>query len=127
MEDAARLVIRSSRRMHITPILRDLHWLPIQYRSSYNILLHTYKSQHGLAPAYLADLIKKYKPTRSLRSNSKHFLTKPVPKTSTYENRRFDISAAKLWNDLSIEVKCVNNINDFKKKVKTYLFRAAFY
>ena len=63
LEDAARLLIHSPRRMHIAPLLRDLHWLPIHYRSSYNILLYTYTSPYGLAPAYLADLIKKYEPT----------------------------------------------------------------
>ena len=124
---AARLVSRTRRHEHITPVLRDLHWLPIHCRSNYKILLYTYKSLNGLAPIYLSELIHKYKPTRSLRSESKSLLTKPVIKTSTYGNRRFDYSSATLWNSLSEEVKCAKNIDEFKKLVKTFLFRSAFH
>ena len=29
---AARVVTRSKKPCHITPILKDLHWLPVRYR-----------------------------------------------------------------------------------------------
>ena len=54
---APRLVSRTRRHEHITPVLRDLHWLPIHCRSNYKILLYTYKSLNGLAPIYLSELI----------------------------------------------------------------------
>jgi hypothetical protein len=56
---AARLVARISKRDHITPVLYDLHWLPVQYRIKYKILLYTYKALNGVAPAYLTNLIQK--------------------------------------------------------------------
>jgi len=40
---AARIVTRTSRRSHITPILKDLHWLPVKYPVQFKILMHTYK------------------------------------------------------------------------------------
>ncbi len=52
----ARVLTRSRKYDHITPILQSLHWLPIKYRISYKILLLTYKALNGLAPAYLTSL-----------------------------------------------------------------------
>ncbi len=49
---AARVLTRSRKYYHITPILQSLHWLPIKFGSSYKILLLCYKALNGLAPAY---------------------------------------------------------------------------
>ena len=54
---AARLVTRSRTYDHITPILQNLHWLPIRSRIDFKILLLTYKCHHGTAPVYLQDLV----------------------------------------------------------------------
>ena len=37
---------------HITPILKQLHWLPVSQRIIFELLLITYKALIGLAPAY---------------------------------------------------------------------------
>ena len=50
---AARLVTRTSRYTHITPILKQLHWLPIQHRTKYKILTHTFKVLHDELPTYI--------------------------------------------------------------------------
>ena len=42
---------------HITPILEDLHWLPIKYRIEFKIVLLTFKCLFGLTPQCLVDLI----------------------------------------------------------------------
>ncbi|KAI5629767.1 hypothetical protein C0J50_2268, partial [Silurus asotus] len=47
---AARVLTRSRKYDHITPVLISLHWLPIKSRIDYNILLLTYKALNGLAP-----------------------------------------------------------------------------
>ena len=54
---AARLVTNTPCICHITPILEDLHWLPIKYRIQFKIVLLTFKCLYGLAPQYLVDLI----------------------------------------------------------------------
>ena len=63
---AARLVTRTKRQEHITPVLRKLNWLPIKKRIIYKILLLTYKSLKRLAPDYFRDLLYLYVPTRIL-------------------------------------------------------------
>ena len=73
---AARLVVKCKKQDHMKPILRDLHWLPVQQRIWYKIALLTFKALHGMAPKYVSDLVEEYKPSRSLRSSSK-FLLRP--------------------------------------------------
>ncbi len=57
----ARVLTRSRKYDHITPILQSLHWLAIKFRISYKILLLTYKALNDLAPAYLTNLLSRYK------------------------------------------------------------------
>ncbi len=67
---AARVLTRSRKYDHITPILQFLRWLPIKFRISYKILLLAYKALNGLAPAYLTNRLSRYNPTRSLRNKT---------------------------------------------------------
>ncbi len=67
---AARVLTRSRKYDHITPILQSLHWLPIKFRISYKILLLAYKALNDLSPAYLTNLLSRYNPTRSLRNKT---------------------------------------------------------
>jgi len=77
---AARIVTRTSRRNHITPILKDLHWLPVKYRVQFKILMHTYKAPHEQAPRYISDMLTVYQP-RTLRSMVS--VTSVVPRVRT--------------------------------------------
>ena len=43
---AARLILRFSKSEHITPVLYYIHWLPVELRVDYNIVLYTYKAPH---------------------------------------------------------------------------------
>ena len=48
---AARIVTRTRRSEHITPVLKQLHWLPVSYRIKFKVLLYTYKALNGCAPS----------------------------------------------------------------------------
>ena len=50
---AARLVTRTSRAEHITPVLEQLHWLPVKQRVIFKILLQVYRSFNNSAPEYI--------------------------------------------------------------------------
>uniref|UniRef100_A0A8C7XUV8 Reverse transcriptase domain-containing protein n=1 Tax=Oryzias sinensis TaxID=183150 RepID=A0A8C7XUV8_9TELE len=54
---AARLLTRTRKREHITPILKSLHWLPVSFRIDFKILLIVFKSVHGLSPSFISDLL----------------------------------------------------------------------
>ena len=121
---AARLIMLRKRRDHITPILADLHWLPVCQRIKYKILLLVFKCFHGLGPSYLTCLIKPYIPTRTLRSSSKHLLQLPSvrPRTVTYGARAFALYGPRLWNDLPMNIRSTSSLNVFKNSLKTFLF-----
>ena len=124
---AARLVTLSKKHDHITPVLFNLHWLPIYYRINYKIILFTFKALHGLAPSYICNLISKYKPVRCLRSADKMLLTSPSYNLKSYGYRSFQVSAPVLWNSLPTSLRNIDCLTSFKRELKTYLFKLAFY
>ena len=82
VQNAAARFITSSRKFdHITPILFELHWLPISERIKFKIILLTYKALHQQSPIYIQDLICRYSTSRTLRSSSTLRLT---PAVSTF-------------------------------------------
>ena len=121
---AARLVTLSRKFDHVTPILRELHWLPIHHRTTFKILLLTYKILHRQAPSYLSDLIslRSSSSSRSLRSSSTLQLTSG-PRTHTqYGDRAFSVNAPKLWNKLPVRIQNAPSLDQFKSLLKSYLF-----
>ena len=81
---AARLIIRSRKSEHITPVLRELHCLQVKYRLRFKVNTFMYKALNGLAPAYMSDIVQKHQPTRSLRSTEKSLLVVPVLHLKTH-------------------------------------------
>ena len=124
--NAARIVSLRRKYDHITPVLKDLHWLPVEYRTNYKILLLAYKAQHGMAPPYLSSLLSPYKPERSLRSEGKHLLTTPCYRLEGFGKRYFEHAAPSLWNTLPISIKCAQSIDIFKSNLKTHLFNITY-
>ena len=51
---AARLVTGARKFDYITPVMRELHWLPVRQRIKFKTAVLVFKSLHGLAPAYLS-------------------------------------------------------------------------
>ena len=64
----------------ITPLLYNLHWLPVTFRIEFKILLLVYKAIKGFAPGYIAELVNIKNGGRyRLRSNYlKHFYSKKL-------------------------------------------------
>lgn len=123
---AARLITLSRKHEHITPILFNLHWLPVNYRIIFKILLITYKALNDLAPSYVRDLLTPYTPSRQLRSSSKELLSIPHFNLKTYGARSFSVAAPTLWNTLPSDIKNSSSVSLFKHKLKTFLFKKAF-
>ncbi|XP_030853203.1 uncharacterized protein LOC115929122 [Strongylocentrotus purpuratus] len=123
---AARLLTRTRKYEHITPILRSLHWLPIPQRIQFKVLLLTYKARNGLAPVYINGLISPKVQTSSIRlrsSSSVHLQLSSGPRTHTrYGDRAFSVCAPKLWNNLPVSVRESPTLDTFKRRLKTYLF-----
>ena len=121
------LITRSRKSEHITPVLRELHWLPVKYRLRFKVNTFTYKVLNGLAPADMSDIAQKHQPTHSLRSMEKSLLVVPVLRTATYGECCFSRHTAILWNDLPENIKQLNILSSFKRHLKTHLFNSCVY
>jgi hypothetical protein len=121
---AARIVTLTPRAAHITPVLRDLHWLPVRQRVQYKVCLLVFKCLHGTAPEYLTELISRHARPRDLRPAAVR-LTVPLH-TSELATRAFSVSGPRMWNALSEDTRAAQSLNQFKKKLKTELFIQCF-
>ena len=123
---AARIIARKKKYEHIEHIRKELHWLPVEFRLKYKILLLVFKCLHELAPVYLCQLLELYMPSRSLRSSSQNLLIEKQLRTKIGE-RAFSVCSPKLWNKLPVHVRNIGDIDAFKMELKTYLLKSAFY
>ena len=119
---AARVVCKIKFDAHVTPYLRQLHWLPVCKRIQFKVLLLVFKVMNGMAPQYLCDLLVPYLPTRQLRSSDKKLLKVPATRLKTFGDRAFTSIGPRMWNALPIDLRNVTSMEVFKKKLKTHLF-----
>ena len=122
---AARVLARTKKAEHISPILKSLHWLPVCHRIDFKILLIVYKSLNGPGPKYLSELLQHYEPSRSLRSSGTGLLIVPRYKTKHGE-AAFCHYAPHSWNKLPEDIRSAPTLPIFKSKLKTFLFSFAF-
>ena len=122
----ARVVTEKSRFCHITPVLSELHWLPVRHRINFKIATITFKVLQFQQPSYLAALIPRYVPTRSLRSSSSLSLCIPTRKTEMAKSKSFSSVASSVWNKLPGHLSSISSLPAFRKKLKHHLFRSAF-
>jgi len=123
---AARIVSRTRKHEHITPVLESLHWLPVKQRISYKILLLVYRERYNKAPIYFKDMLQEKSTSRILRSSNCGLLHIPKTNTKTYGDNSFSVCGPKLWNDLPAQIRDCSSLPRFKKLLKSYLFNVAF-
>ena len=124
---AARLITRTRKYEHITPVLRLLHWLPIRQRTLYKLLVLTYCAVNATAPSYLVQLLHNITVSRTLRSGSStDLLSVPPSRTVTHGDRCFSVASPTLWNNLPVSLRTAKCLTQFRSQLKTHLFKVAF-
>ena len=98
------------------PILRELHWLPVESRIHFKIMVH--RAVNDTGPVYLQEL---YRPGRSLRSQSDRLLTRPR-RRSRAGDATFVSTAADLWNTLPLDLRLIEDICSFRTALKAHYF-----
>ena len=87
---AASIVTNSSKYTQITPVLRKLHWLPVQFRSEFKLATLVYKFIHTGFPKYFAPYLSTYHNTYNTRRSQSvaNFLNGPKfqPKIHKFTN-----------------------------------------
>ena len=125
---AARLVTNTRSRDHITPALKELHWLPINQRIQYKLCLMMHSIHTQQCPDYMRDLVSTTAATATrtgLRSASGLSYRKPRVRTK-FGERAFGFSGPAAWNSLPIHLQTTTNTNTFKRLLKTHLFTTTY-
>ena len=120
LNSAPRLISMSGKADHITPLVVELRWLPVEQRINFKILLFTYNIVNGLAPMHLSELVVPYVPRRDLRSADKLLFCQPSYHNKSYGSRAFSVSSPCMWNKFPIDFKCSPSITVFKQKLETF-------
>ena len=120
---AARIVFQVPRRHSSSPLLASLHWLPIDKRIKFKILLHIYKALNDLSPVYLTECIAIHLPSREGLRSSVDTTRLVVPRsTRRIGDRSFSVYGPSLWNQLPISIRSSSTVCNFKHSLKTHMF-----
>src|SRR4029434_3803430 len=110
--------------LFVTPLLIELHWLPVAARIKFKPLMIAYRVLAGSAPTYLNALVRANVTPRTLRSSSERRLA--LPSVQARQSRLFSFVVPRWWNELPRTTRAGASLSTFKKLLKTQLFREHF-
>lgn len=104
-------------------LLAELSWQPLRIRRQVHKLSLFFKIINLVTPPYLRPIIPRANETQyRLRSASNATLPIPFSRLSSTRSA-FVHSTVKLWNNLSPEIRSINSLFGFKRKVKVELYK----
>jgi len=124
---AARLVTGTRRRDHITPVLRQLHWLPVRQRVHFKLAVLVFKALHAAYPCYLVDDCQLVTDAgrRRLRLSEAvivYFIVNR-PTSTRFGDRAFGVSGPSVWNSLPTELRQSDlSFGQFRRALKRFGF-----
>ena len=122
----ARVVAQKSWYCHITPVLAVLHWLPVRQQINFKIATTAFKVLHHQQRSYLAQILPRYTPSRSLRSSSFIAISAPLRKTPMATSKSFSSTASRVWNNLPTNVSSASTLSVFRRHLKHHFFLDAY-
>ena len=121
----ARLITRTRKLDHITPVLKMLHWVKVRDRVVYKILLLIFKCRLRYGLKYISERlipIFEIPERRKLRSSDSTNLYIPKSKMSSIGKPRFEVECPSLWNGLPEGLRRVRKGKEFAKRLKISFF-----
>ena len=119
------LMQQAYRSSSSTELLKQLHWLPIEWRIRFKLATSTYKTLHIGHPPYLTDLLQYHKSSVSTRSSTNQLLAIPRHNLS-FGFRSFRVSALRIWISLTPQIRQCQTLATFRCHLKTHYFQSAF-
>lgn len=126
---AAKLVARPraprGEIVHVTPILQQLNWLPIQQRITYKLCICVYNCLNNQGPLYLQELLNLHVRDQRLRQAAPLELVHRHPKRKV-GSAGFGVAGPAAWNILPPTLRVVDSKDSFKKLLKTFLWHQSY-
>jgi len=124
----ARVVLHQ--QYHTSPLssnelIKQLHWLPIEWRIRFKLATLTFKALHTGRPPYLSDLLHYHEPMRSLHSSGSHQLSVPRHNLS-FGSCAFRFSAPRVSNSLPASIRDSHSLPAFRRNLNTFYFQSAY-
>ena len=114
----------------LCPTLKQLHWLPVEFRIKYKICLLTltFNALNGRDPQYMSEMLISRNVHYGLRSREALTLNIPRTERKTLGDRAFEVSAPKLRNSLPEDVRSSDDVSVsvLKSKLKTHYFSIVY-
>ena len=99
---------------------------PVRHRIDFKIATTAFKVLHHQQPSYLAQILLRYTPSRSLRSSSSITISAPLRKTSMATSKSFSSTASRVWNKLPAFISSALTLPVFRRHLKHHLFLDAY-
>ena len=116
-------ILRTPRSEHISPLLQNLHWLPVNMKILHKVAVLCHTSLSNSGPQYLSVLTHVYTPARSLHSSlDTRILSTPNVKLNSYGQRSFAYHGPTTWHSLPLIFRYQQESDCFKQALKTHLF-----
>ena len=113
---AARIVSGTRKFDHVTPILKQLQWLPVIKQLEVRDATMVFKCLNGLAPPYLCQKFKTRSEVDNCNTRNRDRLHIPLCRTAAGQ-RAFTFRGQRLWNSLPDEFQSITNLDVFIKQV----------
>ena len=105
LNSTARVITKTPKFSHVSPILKSLHWLKIKQRIDYKIISLTYKTLQTQQPKYLRSLLTVNNNSNTRSSSVLTLLRPPNSSRLKITNRSFSHHAPVIWNKLPLEMR----------------------
>ena len=122
----SRVVQRAPRFSPSLPLLKQLCWLPVNYRIKFKLSTLTYRILAMHQPPYLASLLHFSNIPRQLRSSTSQQLS--IPRTKLNLGKRaFSVAAPIIWNELPTTFESCESVASFLKISKLISSKLLFH
>ena len=112
--------VTNSRKFdHVTPLLRELNWLPVKEQLFYRDSVLTFKCQNDLAPQYLTSKFTKRSNIHTRNTRTRNSLQIPLYRTAIGQHT-FSYRGANIWNNLHNELRQSASLASFKRALKAH-------
>ena len=122
----ARIVCKTSKFCHITPVLHSLHWLKIKYRIFFKINTLVYKTLHTNSLSTLENYCHRQKNKEPVPQKLDSLFDLALLKPRLVLMLFRAVVAPYLWNSLPAEVRTAETYSIFRKKFKTHFFASCY-